>query len=107
MIITALLTFQTRLEIEELTSVVQHFMLQQQRFRQRLVQPRVPRGGAYWEDDETFNLSQHITPIHTPLPADPKLLEEMISRVMSIGLDFSRPLWQFYLVKHYGAGSAS
>lgn len=106
MIITALLTFETRLGLEVLTGVVQHLVLQQRRFRQRVVQPRIPRGRAYWEDVENFNSSQHITPVRTPLPADPKLLEELVSRVMSVGLDFSHPLWHFYLVERYGEASA-
>ena len=106
MIITALLTFEGRLELEELSAIVERFMLPQRRFRQRLAPPRLPGGRPYWEDDQSFKLSRHITPIRTTLSADPRLLEELASRLMSVGLDFYRPPWQFYLVERYGEGSA-
>ena len=106
MIITALLTFDGRLELDELSAIVERFMLPQRRFRQRLAPPRLPGGRPYWEDDQSFKLSRHITPIRTTLSADPRLLEDLASRLMSVGLDFYRPPWQFYLVERYGTGSA-
>jgi diacylglycerol O-acyltransferase / wax synthase len=106
MIVTALITLQTRLELPQLKTIIARNMLHQPRLRQRVVLPRTPFGRAYWEEDTSFDIDHHIRTIHTALPVDPSLLEQLISRVMSVGLDFSRPLWEFYLVESYGDGSA-
>ena len=47
MIITALLTFEGRLELGELSAIVERFMLPQRRFRQRLAPPRLPGSVLY------------------------------------------------------------
>jgi diacylglycerol O-acyltransferase / wax synthase len=106
MIVTALMTFETRLDVTCLKSVLERTLLRQRRFRQRVVLPRVLLAKAYWEEDLTFNLDNHVACFQTPLSADPSLLQELVSRVMSVGLDIHRPLWKFYLVEHYGKGSA-
>jgi WS/DGAT/MGAT family acyltransferase len=106
MIVTALMTFETPLDAARLKSVLERSLLRQRRFRQRVVLPRVFLAKAYWEEDATFNLDNHIGCIQTHLPADPGLLQELVSRVMSVGLDCNRPLWKFYLVEHFGNGSA-
>jgi diacylglycerol O-acyltransferase / wax synthase len=106
MAVTAMLTLETRLELSHLKMIIERTMLHQPRFRQRVVLPRTPFSKAYWEEDTTFDLDRHIRNIRTPLPADASLLEQLISRVMSVGFDFSRPLWEFYFVESYGSGSA-
>jgi diacylglycerol O-acyltransferase / wax synthase len=106
MIVTALMTFTTPLDIACLKSEVERSLLPKRRFRQRVVLPRMILAKAYWEDDATFDLDNHIARIQTILPDDPSLLQELVSRVMSVGLDFQRPLWKFYLVEHFGKGSA-
>ena len=106
MIITVLMTMETRLEADQLETILERTLARHKRFRQRLVLPRSPLLKAYWVEDKSFDVKQHIRCIHTPLPADPKNLEELVSRIMSVDLDYSRPLWQFYLVEQYGGGSA-
>ncbi len=106
MIVTALITLESRLDSTRLKRVLEHSMLRQPRFRQRIVQSRTLLGRAYWEDDASFSIDQHIHCLHTPLPADTGLLEQLVSRLMSVGMDFSHPLWQVYLVEQYGSGSA-
>ncbi len=106
MIVNALMTFQGRLELERLKEVLTLSLLQQPRFRQRIVYSFKVWGKAQWETDPGFNLDRHVKAIHTHLPENPKLLQELVGRVMSAGLDHARPLWQFYLIEHYGSGSA-
>ncbi|MBP1692403.1 MAG: Acyltransferase family protein [Chloroflexi bacterium] len=106
MIVTALVILETRLGAAQLKTIIERSMLVHKRFRQRVVLSRTPLGKAYWETDESFNLDRQIVCIQTSLPEDQKLLEELVSRLMSVGMDFSRPLWRFYLVERYGNGSA-
>lgn len=106
MIVTALMVFETPLDIQRLKTHLAETLLHHKRFSQHVVLPRSPFQLAYWEDDPNFDLDQHIHIIHTPLPEDPTLLQEFSSRLMSLGSNFLKPLWDFFVLERYGAGSA-
>jgi WS/DGAT/MGAT family acyltransferase len=106
MIITGLMTFEEPLDYERLKTTIEHSLLRFRRFRQRLAPPTPPFMRPYWEDDPNFDLETHVKRVQLPPPADQKALQNLISALMSTGLDRSRPLWQFYLVENYGDGSA-
>jgi NRPS condensation-like uncharacterized protein len=106
MVVTALLTFKTPVLLEQLKTELTASLLEIPRFRQRIVLPQSLWSNAYWQADPVFDLDRHIIPIHTPLPKNPDLLKEAVSRIMTLGMDSSHPLWQFYLVERYGEGSA-
>jgi WS/DGAT/MGAT family acyltransferase len=106
MIITGLMTFDAPLDYERLKSLIEQRLLRFRRFRQRLVQPLLPFKRPYWEDDPSFNLETHLQRVTLSPPSDQKTLQELISLLMSMELDYSRPLWRFYLVENYGSGSA-
>ena len=106
MVVTALLTFKTPVLLEQLKAELTNSLLEIPRFRQRIVLPQSLWSNAYWQDDPVFDLDRHIIRIQTPLPKNPDLLKEVVSRIMTLGIDSSHPLWQFYLIEHYGKGSA-
>lgn len=106
MIITGLMTFDVPLDYERLKSIIEQRLLHFRRFRERLVQPLFPFKRPYWEDDPSFNLENHLQRVTLSPPSDQKKLQELISLLMSMELDYTRPLWQFYLVENYGSGSA-
>jgi len=106
MIITGLMTFDAPLDYQRLVNTIEHAMLPIQRFRQRLVPSRVPLMRPHWEDDPKFNLESHLERVVLPAPAGQEALLNLISLLMSTPLDYNRPLWQFYLIENYGAGSA-
>src|SRR4051812_18302131 len=64
------------------------------RFRQRIV--KVPAGlhNPVWADDERFDLDWHVRHAALPKPGSDAQLRDLIGRIMSEPLDFSRPLWQ-------------
>ena len=106
MVITGLMTFDTPLDYERFTSVIENSLLRFRRFSQRLVPSRIPGRRPYWEDDPRFDLATHIERVTLPPPSDQKALQELISLLMSTELDYTRPLWKFYLIENYGSGSA-
>jgi diacylglycerol O-acyltransferase / wax synthase len=106
MVITGLMTFDSPLDYGRLLSLIENSLLPFRRFRQRLVQPILPFMRPSWEDDPNFDLESHVVRVKLQPPADKKALQDLISLLMSTGLDFSRPLWQFYLVENYQSGSA-
>jgi len=55
---------------------------------------------------ERFALDYHLQRTALPEPGDQAALQALVSDLASTQLDFTRPLWQFHLVEHYGSGSA-
>lgn len=106
MVITGLMTFDTPVEYQRLKATLEPAIWRFRRFRQRLVWPKRPFGRPYWEEDPTFDFDSHFHRVQLPAPADKKNLEDLVSSLMSKGLDPSRPLWDFYLVESYEQGSA-
>jgi len=106
MIITGLMTFDAPLDIDQLKEVIEQSMLRIRRFRQRLTPSRLPFGRPSWEDDPSFNLDNHLERVILPSPGHQEALQDFISELMSTRLDYSRPLWHFYLVENYENGSA-
>ena len=106
MIITGLMTFAAPLELERLKELVQDSLLRFTRFRQRLAPSLIPLRRPAWEEDPDFDLDAHIELVDFEQPVDDALLQDLLSVAMSTPLNYSRPLWKFYLVERYGSGSA-
>lgn len=62
--------------------------------------------GERWQRDEHFKLDAHLRRLKLPPGAGDAQLQAAAGRLASTPLDRSRPLWQFHLVEHFGAGSA-
>ncbi len=106
MMVTGVLTFDEPLDFELLTRVVGDGLLRYPRFRQRVVEPRLPLGSPRWELDTDFDVKAHIHRVALPGRGDQRALQDLVSDLMSTPLDFSKPLWQFHLVEGYGEGCA-
>lgn len=105
-IITGIILLGAKLNYKLFDTSLENTLSRYKRFRQRVVHPRMSLRRPYWEDDPDFDLDQHIEKRLLPPPADKVTLEKLISELMSVNLDVSRPLWKFYIVEDYGEGSA-
>jgi WS/DGAT/MGAT family acyltransferase len=106
MMVTALMLFETPMDMERLKATIQHRMLPFSRFRQRVVESRLPMSNPQWEDDPHFDLNSHLHRVALPAPGDQTALQELVSDLMSMPLDYSKPLWQAHIIENYGEGSA-
>lgn len=106
MVITGMMILDAPLDYERLKAAIELSLLRFRRFHQRLAPPKAPFIRPYWEDDPTFNLESHMQRVQLPPPGDKQALQELISTLMSTELDYSRPLWQIYIVENYQGGSA-
>lgn len=106
MMVSGVITFADPIDYDQFRKVIERRFLSFKRFRQIVVQPRLPIGMPYWELDSKFNLDNHLHRVALPSPGDKTALQEMASDLMSMPLDFSRPLWQMHLIENYGEGSA-
>jgi diacylglycerol O-acyltransferase / wax synthase len=69
------------------------------RFRQRITPIRFNLDNPVWADDPRFDLRWHVRRAALPKPGGMGELRELVGRIMSEPLDFTRPLWQLYLVE--------
>jgi diacylglycerol O-acyltransferase len=107
MVITGLITFSSPLDYERMKGVVEALTQKFPRFRQRLIPALLPMMRPYWEDVTDFDIESHLLRVTLPTPADQTVLQGFISRMLSVDLDGSRPLWQFYVVENYHSSSSS
>jgi diacylglycerol O-acyltransferase / wax synthase len=104
MIITALLTFESRLDPIAFESTLQR-LVDLPRFKERVVSPRNPFGLPEWEDDPRFDLRAHVHHLALPAPGGEAELRQFVSERMSADLDREKPLWEVDVVERPG-GSA-
>ena len=76
------------------------------RFRQRVVESRLPLRAPRWQDDPDYALEHHVHHFALPAPGDRAALQELVGDLMTMPLDRNRPLWHIYLVDGYGDGAA-
>jgi diacylglycerol O-acyltransferase / wax synthase len=74
------------------------------RFRQRVTEIPLGLSNPVWADDPRFDLEWHVRHLALPRPGNMAQLRELVGRVMSEPLDFTRPLWQLYLVEGLDGG---
>lgn len=106
MMVTGILTFEEHVEMGRLRAVLEQRLLAFDRFRMRVIDPRLPLLPAYWENDPTFDINSHIHLLALPEPAGHDELQTMVSDLMSTPLDYSKPLWNVHMVENYQGGSA-
>ncbi len=106
MMVTGILTFKEPLDLQAVQAVLESRFLKFNRFKQRIVQSRLPLAAPYWEDDDMFDVNAHVHRIALPAPGDQSALEELVSDLMSTPLDFSKPPWQMHIIENYGEGCA-
>ena len=106
MMVTGILTFKEPLNLQEIQNVLDKRFLKFDRFKQRIVQNRIPLTSPYWEDDDAFDVNAHVHRIALPSPGDQKALQDLVSDLMSTPLDFTKPPWQMHIIENYGEGCA-
>jgi WS/DGAT/MGAT family acyltransferase len=74
------------------------------RFRQRVTPAALDLVNPVWGDDARFDLRWHVRRAALPRPGGAAELRELAGRIMSEPLDFTRPLWQLYLIEGLDGG---
>ncbi len=69
------------------------------RFRQRITPIRFNLDNPVWADDPRFDIEWHVRRAALPQPGGMDELRVLVGQIMSDPLDFTRPLWQIYLVE--------
>jgi diacylglycerol O-acyltransferase / wax synthase len=107
MMITVVLHFQGKVDVDRLVQVLKDHLLRFRRFRQRIVQPKQLFQRAYWEDVPGYRVEDHVERKELRQPADEAALSELINEKVNEPLDFNHPLWQMTVVDNFPAGSVA
>jgi WS/DGAT/MGAT family acyltransferase len=68
------------------------------RFRTRLASVAHDQG-LVWVDDPSFDIAHHVRVAAVPHPGGDAELRDLVSRLIEVPLDPSRPLWEIWLVE--------
>jgi diacylglycerol O-acyltransferase / wax synthase len=104
--ITGVMSFPEPLDFARLQATIEARFLPFIRFRQRVREANLPLGLPRWELDANFDIAYHLQHVALPEPGDHAALQNLVSELMSIPLDRSRPLWQMHYIDNYMGGSA-
>jgi diacylglycerol O-acyltransferase / wax synthase len=74
------------------------------RFRRKVTPTPLNLSNPEWTADERFDLAWHVRRAALPSPGGIAELRELAGRIFSEPLDFTRPLWQLYLVEGLEGG---
>jgi diacylglycerol O-acyltransferase / wax synthase len=105
MIVTGVMALDGKLDIKRLRRILDRRLKPFGRFHQRVVRPRARGNLPHWQDDVNFDINNHLTHVGLPAPGGDDELREIVSELMSMPLDFSRPLWHMHVIDNYLGGS--
>jgi WS/DGAT/MGAT family acyltransferase len=105
MMISGFFEFDEPMDFDRLRATVEHRLLRFERFKQRIVSPRLSLRQYYWKTEPHFEMDSHLHRIALPAPGDLAALKVVANDLASTPLDLTRPLWQFHLIEGYGEKS--
>lgn len=106
MVITGIMEFKKTLDYEDVRVTLENRLCSFDRFKQRIVLPASGVGIASWEFDPYFDIRSHFHRIALPGQGGKKELQRMVSDLMTIPMDRSKPLWSCHLIENYKKGCA-
>jgi WS/DGAT/MGAT family acyltransferase len=87
-----------RVRFEDVREHVANRLHRVQRMRQRIMEVPYGQGRPVWVDDADFDIEYHLRLTSLPRPGTADQLNELTSRVQSIALDRTRPLWEMWVI---------
>ncbi|KPA18377.1 Diacylglycerol O-acyltransferase [Candidatus Magnetomorum sp. HK-1] len=105
-VLTGLVELSSSIDIHTFRSLVEKRLLHLNSFRERIVEIKDKKKSYYWTEDKQFDIRTHVQSVRLKSPYDYTELQKLMSDIMSVPMDMSKPLWQFILVGKYQDGCA-
>jgi WS/DGAT/MGAT family acyltransferase len=103
MTISSVMVLADRVELASLQQIFATRWCAYRRFKQRPVDHPT---GVYWETDPHFDIGNHVRRIGLPGGQGKEELEELVSNLVTMPMDPTKPLWDIHVVDNYQGGSA-
>ena len=91
--------FEGSIQFEEFRDMLAARLHLVPRLRERLVMVPFGIGKPYWAEDPDFNIDMQLQHVALPRPGTWKELRSLASRIFSVPLDRTRPLWEMTFVE--------
>lgn len=101
--IIGVMVFEGRLDPERFKRIIAKRLLRYPRFRQIA---ELDSDGAWWVDDDDFDIDAHIRHSVLPVPRGTRELQKFVAEMASEPLNPSRPRWEYHLVETADGDSA-
>jgi WS/DGAT/MGAT family acyltransferase len=101
--IIGVMVFEGRLDPERFKRIIAKRLLRYPRFRQIA---ELDSDGAWWVDDDDFDIDAHIRHSVLPFPRGTRELQKFVAEMASEPLNPSRPRWEYHLVETADGDSA-
>jgi len=105
-VLIGLIELSSQLDLYTFRSIVENRLLPLDPLRERIVENPDKKKSYYWIEDKDFDIRTHVQTVKIESPYDNKALQKLMSEIMSVPMDISKPLWQFLLVEKYNDGCA-
>lgn len=106
MVITGFWEFEETLDYNRLFATLEARLAPFTRFRKKVIRPKSGLGLPKWVMDKHYDLRSHLHRIALPDPGDKNELQDMVSQLMTTGLNYNKPLWDIHLIENYQKGCA-
>ena len=77
------------------------------RYLQKVVPDPFNIGHPTWENDDDFNIENHIFKVEQKKSLRQKDLIKLAGETLSVVMDRRKPLWEFYIVENYEGGRSA
>jgi WS/DGAT/MGAT family acyltransferase len=74
-------------------------------FRTMLSDRRTDLGNPLWVQDRNFDVDRHLHRVELPAPGGRHELSELVSRLVAVPLDRTRPLWEMWMIEGLSASA--
>ncbi len=101
--IIGVMVFDGRLDPERFKRTIAKRLLRYHRFRQIA---ELDSDGAWWVDDDDFDLDSHVRRTVLPAPGGKRELQKFVAEMASEPLNPARPRWEYQLVETADGDSA-
>ena len=105
MMVTGVMALDGPVAIKRLRQMLDRRLRPFGRFHQLVVRPRSRANLPHWQEDESFEIENHVSHVALPDPGDDAALRDLVSELMGVPLDFGKPLWHMHVIDGYRGGS--
>ncbi|OLD26577.1 MAG: hypothetical protein AUG06_12625 [Actinobacteria bacterium 13_1_20CM_2_65_11] len=105
MMVTGVMALDGPVDLKRLRQMLDRRLKPFGRFHQLVVRPRSRGNIPHWQEDERFEIENHLSHVALPEPGDDAALRQLVSELMSVPLDFGKPLWHMHVIDGYRGGS--
>lgn len=102
----ALVRFDAGLTFDAFVADVERRLPLIPRYAQRVVTVPLNLGHPTWEQDQAFDVRNHVRRHVLEIGSDERTLTELAARLFATPLDRSRPLWELHFIEGFAGGTA-